>query len=48
MTQNSYICRLIHEHPDDWREICTEKKIKVKEQYGYAIFNYDIMADLGR
>ena len=48
MTLNSYICRLIHEHPDDWREICTEKKIKVKEQYGYAIFNYDIMADLGR
>ena len=45
MTQNSYICRLIHEHPDDWREICAEKKIKVKEQHGYAIFNYDIMAD---
>ncbi len=45
MTQNSYICRLINEHPDDWREICVEKKIKVKEQYGYTIFNYDIMAD---
>lgn len=45
MNKNSYLCNLINENPDVWREICRYRKIKVKESGNLAIFNYDIMAD---
>lgn len=45
MTKASYICNFIKDHPDNWRELLAEKKIKVKEEESLSIFNYDIMAD---
>lgn len=45
MNKNSYLCNLIYENPDVWREICRYRKIKIRESGNLAIFNYDIMAD---
>ena len=41
MTTNSYLCKFIAEHPDDWEErLNKEYRIKVKKDETYAIFNY--------
>ena len=47
MTKASYICNFIKDHPNNWRELLTEKQIKVKDDnvLSISIFNYDIMAD---
>lgn len=45
MVENSYICRLINDNPDTWRDICREKKIKVKDEGSLSIFNYNVLAD---
>ena len=45
MTDNSYLCRFISEHPDDWRELLAEKNIKISDESPYSIFNYNIGAD---
>lgn len=45
MTKASYICNFIKDHPDNWRELLAENKIKVKDDESLSIFNYDIMAD---
>ncbi len=42
---NSFICNLMKENPANWKEICAQKQVKVKENGDFAIFNYDIMAD---
>ena len=45
MNYNSKICCFINEH-SNWRELLKEKyKIKIKEEYPFAIFNYDIDCD---
>ena len=44
MTENSLLCNLINTN-SNWRQICEQKRIKVKEQDDLAIFNYDILAD---
>ncbi len=45
MAENSYIVRFIRDNQDNWRSLLEEKRIKVKEENGFAIFNYDILAD---
>lgn len=49
MTENSYICQLIRDNPDDWEDIIKKKDLYVKreasERAEYAIFNYDVSAD---
>lgn len=44
---NSIISSIMREHKDDWREHFETHypKIKIKEKYGFAIFNYCIDAD---
>ena len=45
--ENSFICKLICDNPDSWKDICEDKLIRVKldENTPYAIFNYQINAD---
>lgn len=46
MTNNSYICRYIAEHPESWKDDITSYGIKIKQDKdGLAIFNYDIDCD---
>ncbi len=45
MTINSVICNLIENHPNDWRDICTDLHIKVKDSENFSIFNYDVDAN---
>lgn len=47
MTEASYICNFIKDHPDNWRELLADKQIKVKDDdvLPISIFNYEIMAD---
>ncbi len=41
MNENSYICRFIAEHPDDWEQrLLRDYHVKVKREGSYAIFNY--------
>ena len=41
MNINSYLCRFLAEHPEDWKILLEkEYKIKVKREDAYAIFNY--------
>ena len=40
----SYIMEIIKEH-DNWREIISQKGIRIKEEPPFAIINYDINAD---
>lgn len=45
MNRNSRLCCFISEH-EDWRDILKDEyKIKVKEEYPFAIFNYGIDCD---
>ena len=44
MNNNSKLCNIIKEDKN-WRETLQSLKIKVKEEYPLAIFNYDIEAD---
>ena len=45
MTRNSYLCRLIAEHPDTWRRELEALSVNVKEDPPLAIFNYGLLAD---
>lgn len=49
MIENSYICQLIRDNPDDWEKIIKKKDLYVKREASdgaeYAIFNYDVSAD---
>ena len=45
MTERSLICRLLRDHPDKWREILKEKKIKTRENGRRCILNYGMGAD---
>ena len=45
MTERSLICRLLRDHPDRWREILKEKKIKTRENGRRCILNYGMGAD---
>lgn len=42
---DSLIRSFIKEHPENWEELLTEKKIKIKRDGGFIIFNYDVGAD---
>lgn len=46
MTNNSYLCRFIAEHPDDWeKRLNKEYNIRIKKEASFAIFNYTPEAD---
>lgn len=45
MTENSYLCNLIHLNPDTWKEECARRGINVKEDADLAIFSYGIDCD---
>ena len=45
MNSKSFLCRLIDAHPENWRQICEDKYIKVKDDGALSIFTYDIFAD---
>lgn len=41
MNSNSYLCKFISEHPDDWEQrLLRDYHVKVKKDGCYAIFNY--------
>lgn len=42
MTNKSFICNFIKEHPLNWQTLITEKNIIIKFDGNYAIFNYGI------
>lgn len=43
MNNSSKICCFIESRPVTWREEIAEKKIIVKDQYPFAIFNYNVI-----
>lgn len=43
MNYNSKICHYIASHPFSWRDDFAEKKIIVKDQFPFAIFNYNLI-----
>lgn len=46
MNNNSYICRFIAEHPEDWeRKLRKEYGINIKKEKNYRIFNYNPSCD---
>lgn len=45
MNHNSYICRFIKDHPDDWESLVKQKEIMVKREGNYALFRYFVDAD---
>ena len=46
MTQNSYLCRYINEHPEDWYEsLHKDYGIRIKKEDNLAIFCYNIECD---
>ena len=46
MNANSYLCKFISEHPDDWEKLLTESYfIKIKHDGEYSIFVYDAGCD---
>lgn len=46
MTQNSFLCRYINEHPDDWYEtLHKDYGIRIKKEDNLAIFCYNIECD---
>lgn len=48
MTENSYICQILEKNKNSFstlHDIFEQKKIKIKEDGCFSIFNYDIMAD---
>lgn len=46
MTKNSYICNFINDNPYDWQERLSKYPyyLKIKEDNGLFIFNYDMLA----
>jgi hypothetical protein len=46
MNENSYLCKFIADHPNDWESLLKhDYGIKVKKEDEYAIFNYNIDCD---
>lgn len=46
MNYNSYICKFIYEHNEDWENLLTKDYgIKIKKEDSYAIFNYGYDCD---
>ena len=45
LTKNSCICRLIQEHPNDWKEEISKRNINIREEGIYTIFNYTIKSN---
>lgn len=47
MTENSFLCNYIKEHPYDWKEKLENFPyfLKIKEDNGLFIFNYDMLAE---
>lgn len=42
MNDNSLICKIIHDNPENWQEIIEGHSIKVKTEGDLAIFNYGL------
>ncbi|MBE5870606.1 MAG: hypothetical protein E7294_05040 [Lachnospiraceae bacterium] len=45
MNENSVICSMIRNNPDDWRELMTDKLIDMGTEGDLTIFNYQAEAD---
>lgn len=46
MNNNSYLCRFIAEHPEDWEALLSKQYcLRIKRDGSLAIFNYEIVAD---
>lgn len=46
MNTNSYLCRFLADHPDQWATLLwKDYRIRAKEEDGYAIFNYSFDCD---
>ena len=46
MTENSYLCRFLAAHPQDWEELLKKDYgLRIKTEEDYAVFNYNINCD---